>query len=214
MHRFEVEIVHLLVSPGHAYFGRSKDGPEDVETTDADSVEVVARKGIVGDRFFGKAAHLDAAVTLDAAEALEAVARELGAAPFDPLLARRNVDVLAAEPGYLDAALAGDRLVVQSFDHESMKRFDAVDDSIPVGLLTGTRMTTAQLEAAATFAEQVNPSFRVADQAFVDEVQSLGMEMNVYTVNTGRDAIAMIDRGVDGIISDYPLTVMDILKRG
>lgn len=93
--RYEVEVLHLLVSPAHAYFGRAGDGAADVLTEDAASVEVVAGKGIVGDRFFGKAAHMDAAVTLFAVEGLEAIAAELGRTPddppFDPLLTRRNV---------------------------------------------------------------------------------------------------------------------------
>lgn len=95
--RYDVEILHLLVSPAHAYFGRARDGAADVVTTDADSVDVVAGKGIVGDRFFGKAAHMDAAVTLFAIESLEAIAAELGAGPFDPLLPRRNVVLRGAE---------------------------------------------------------------------------------------------------------------------
>ncbi|WP_028281150.1 hypothetical protein [Arthrobacter sp. H5] len=88
---YDVEVLHLLVSPSHAYFGRARDGAAEVPTTDADRVELVAGKGIVGDRFFGKAAHMDAAVTLMAVEALEEMAAEMGAGPFDPLLTRRNV---------------------------------------------------------------------------------------------------------------------------
>ncbi|MFD5278346.1 MOSC domain-containing protein [Pseudarthrobacter sp. NPDC058362] len=95
--RYDVEILHLLVSPGHAYFGRAKDGAADVPTADADVAEVVAGKGIVGDRFFGKAAHMDAAVTLFAVEALEAVAAELASGPFDPLLTRRNLVLRGAQ---------------------------------------------------------------------------------------------------------------------
>ncbi|MBT2564927.1 MOSC domain-containing protein [Arthrobacter sp. ISL-85] len=90
-YRYDVGVLHLLVSPAHAYFGRSRDGAADVPTTDAETVEVVAGKGIVGDRFFGKAAHMDAAVTLFAVESLEAIAAELDAEPFNPLLTRRNV---------------------------------------------------------------------------------------------------------------------------
>jgi hypothetical protein len=97
-HRYDVEVLHLLVSPAHAYFGRARDGAADVPTVDADRVEVLAGKGAVGDRFYGKAAHLDAAVTLLAVEALEAVARDLGhEQPFDPLLARRNVVLRGAQ---------------------------------------------------------------------------------------------------------------------
>jgi MOSC domain-containing protein YiiM len=109
-YRYDVEILHLLVSPQHAYFGRARDGAAVVPTTDADRVELVAGKGIVGDRFFGKAAHMDAAVTLIAAEALEAVAAELGRGPFDPLLTRRNVVVRGAEL----APLLGEEIVLES----------------------------------------------------------------------------------------------------
>lgn len=96
-YRYDVEILHLLVSPAHAYFGRARDGAADVPTVDAGAAEVVAGKGIVGDRFFGKAAHMDAAVTLFAVESLEAIAAELGAGPFDPLLTRRNVILCGAQ---------------------------------------------------------------------------------------------------------------------
>src|SRR3954454_25225278 len=81
-YRYHVEVLHLLVSPGHAYFGRARDGGADVGTADAHRVELVAGKRIVGDRSFGKAAHMDAAVTLLAIEALQAIAADLGVPDF------------------------------------------------------------------------------------------------------------------------------------
>ncbi|MDQ0819517.1 MOSC domain-containing protein YiiM [Arthrobacter sp. V4I6] len=96
-YRYDVEVLHLLVSPAHAYFGRARQGAADVPTADAEHAELVAGKGIVGDRFFGKAAHMDAAVTVFAIEALEAIAAELGTAPLDPLLTRRNVVLRGAQ---------------------------------------------------------------------------------------------------------------------
>jgi MOSC domain-containing protein YiiM len=72
--------------------------------------DVVAGKGIVGDRFYGKAAHMDAAVTLFAVEALEAIAAELGSGPLDPLLTRRNVVLRGAEL----APLIGHEITLES----------------------------------------------------------------------------------------------------
>jgi hypothetical protein len=61
----------------------------------------VAGQGIVGDRFHGKAAHLDASGTLLAVEAPEAVAQQLDLPEVpDPLLARRDV-VLRRGPAVL-----------------------------------------------------------------------------------------------------------------
>ena len=109
-YRYDVEILHLLVSPAHAYFGRARAGAADVPTTDAEQVTLVSGKGIVGDRFFGKAAHMDAAVTVFAVEALEAIAAELGTGPFDPLLTRRNVVFRGAHL----APLLGHEFAIQS----------------------------------------------------------------------------------------------------
>lgn len=101
----EVEIVALLASPVHAYEGRPADGPRpDPLGGSRDAVDIRAGHGIAGDRYAGRPAHHAAAVTVFAAEALDAVATELGlAAVPDALRARRNivlrgfpVDTLAA----------------------------------------------------------------------------------------------------------------------
>lgn len=85
------EIVGFVVSPAHAYEGRPGDGPRDVATTTPDAITVRAGHGVVGDRYAGRPAHRAAAVTVLAVEGLEAVAAELGVAPFDPVAARRTV---------------------------------------------------------------------------------------------------------------------------
>ena len=59
-------IVGLVVSPGHNYWFHSHDPADGVgphPTTYPDQVEVVAGQGIVGDRFFGRATRLAAAVS-------------------------------------------------------------------------------------------------------------------------------------------------------
>ncbi|GAA2872694.1 hypothetical protein GCM10010472_32510 [Pseudonocardia halophobica] len=87
-----VEIVELVASPVHAYEGRPADGPRpDPEDPRQDRIEVRAGLGVVGDRYFNHAAHRRAAVTLLSAEALEAVATDLGVPRFDPVLARRTI---------------------------------------------------------------------------------------------------------------------------
>lgn len=96
--QYRAEILQLLVSPAHAYFGRSKDGPaDDVSTALVDSVDVVANKGLRGDRFFGVKAHTEAAVTFLAAEAWDAVGEVLGVDVPDASVARRNVLVRGLE---------------------------------------------------------------------------------------------------------------------
>jgi hypothetical protein len=95
-HRYDVEVVGLLASPAHRWDGRPDPALAGaVERTDR--VEVRAGLGIVGDRYFGRPAHRDAAVTVIAAEALDALAAELGSPPLDLLATRRNVVLRGAE---------------------------------------------------------------------------------------------------------------------
>ncbi|GAB2833501.1 hypothetical protein GCM10027200_36520 [Lentzea nigeriaca] len=71
----------------HAYEGRPSDGPRpDPEPVSRDHVEIRAKHGIVGDRYFNHPAHRNAAITLIAAESLNAWS-------VGPLVARRNIVV-------------------------------------------------------------------------------------------------------------------------
>jgi len=112
-----VEIVALLASPLHAYEGRPADGPTaDPADGARDRIELRAGHGVVGDRYAGRAAHRTAAVTVFAAESLDAVAAELGLPDVpDVLRVRRNivlrgfpVDGLAAPQGGTGAVFALD----------------------------------------------------------------------------------------------------------
>jgi MOSC domain-containing protein YiiM len=96
-YRYDVEVVGLLASPAHRYDGRPDDAVAAQPVEHCDRVEVRAGLGIVGDRYYGKPAHRDASVTIIAAEAVEALAAELGRGPLDPLATRRNVVLRGVE---------------------------------------------------------------------------------------------------------------------
>ncbi|MGY1849668.1 MULTISPECIES: MOSC domain-containing protein [unclassified Blastococcus] len=95
--RYGVEVVGLLASPAHRYDGRPGAAVPAQADDRRERLEIRAGVGIVGDRYAGRPAHRDAQVTVLAVESLESLAAELGAPPFDPLLARRNVVLRGAE---------------------------------------------------------------------------------------------------------------------
>jgi len=65
------EIVQLLASPVHRYEGRPADGPAPAPPDElVEVVQIRAGLGIVGDRYYGRPAHRDAAITVIAAESL------------------------------------------------------------------------------------------------------------------------------------------------
>jgi len=110
-------------------------------------------------------------------------------------------------------ALKADRVVVQSFNHVWLRMFKDRAPDVPVGLLFGTRPSETDIAAATTWAQQVNPALGVIDQATVDQVHAHGLEINVWTVNVGADMRRAINWHVDGIITNYPHVLRDILRR-
>jgi len=65
------EIVQLLASPVHRYEGRPEDGPAPAPAGElVEAIEIRAGLGIVGDRYFARPAHRQAAVTIIAVESL------------------------------------------------------------------------------------------------------------------------------------------------
>ncbi|HEY2220452.1 MOSC domain-containing protein [Actinomycetospora sp.] len=119
-----MRIERFVVSPRHAYEGRPTDGPTAVETFSPESIELRAGHGVVGDRYAGREAHRDAALTIVAAEALEAVAEDLGVPRFDPALARRTV-------------------ITRGLDVEALRRTDVLLDSGDGPVLLGGRRPAA-----------------------------------------------------------------------
>jgi len=101
------------------------------------------------------------------------------------------------------------RLVIQSFDWPSMKRSQDLLPRIPHGLLG--RVPEAEIPAYAEWADQINPGFTTVDAAYVQAVHDVGLEIYVYTVNTAADMQAQIDKGVDGIITNYPDVLADLI---
>ncbi|MFD1714403.1 MOSC domain-containing protein [Amnibacterium flavum] len=108
----DVEIALLIVSPVHRYEGRPADGPlPSVGEETPDRIELRARLGVVGDRYFNKAAHSRAAVTLMAMESVEQLVDDLALEETpDPRATRRNILLRGANVD----ALRGTRFTLDS----------------------------------------------------------------------------------------------------
>lgn len=119
---------------------------------------------------------------------------------------------LRSLPAFNRALNAG-RVVVQCFNHLWLRAYKDRAPDVPVGLLYGTKPTEVEIAAAATWAQQVNPALGAIDQSTVDQVHAHGMDINVWTVNAGTDMRRAINWRVDGVITNYPQVLRDILRR-
>lgn len=123
---------------------------------------------------------------------------------YDASLPADLAELLQERPRYVERALANGQLGVQSFETDDAQGFKNLMPEVPVGFLDADRPTEAELIALSEWADQVNPQYTVTDQALVDRVHQLGMEINVWTVDEPGAMRMMAGLGVDGIITDYP----------
>ncbi|MFC7495906.1 MULTISPECIES: glycerophosphodiester phosphodiesterase [unclassified Nocardioides] len=105
------------------------------------------------------------------------------------------------------------RLVVQSFDHVWLRGYKQIAPEVPVGLLFGARPTQADITGAAVWAQQVNPALGVIQESDITAIHDAGMEAHVWTVNDGAGMRRAINWRADGIITNYPQVLRDILSQ-
>lgn len=103
-----------------------------------------------------------------------------------------------------------DDVLVQSFDHASVRRLRAHAPDVPVGLLTAERPSAGLLRRAAGFAAEVNPALAVLDPEVVDAVRAHGLRTSVWTVNAPDDLRRVVALGVDAVITDVPAALAPV----
>jgi glycerophosphoryl diester phosphodiesterase len=67
--------------------------------------------------------------------------------------------------------------------------------------------------AQAVQAPEYRSGIHILTPRFIKDAHSRGMDVHVWTVNDAEDMQRMIDLGVDGIITDRPDILLDLLGR-
>jgi glycerophosphoryl diester phosphodiesterase len=124
-----------------------------------------------------------------------------------PGIEKRVAAALRRSPSWLRRDPEERRLAVQSFDWASVRRFHSALPDVPVGLL-GTPKT-AELPELASYADQINPTYRDVTASYVGKVHAARMDLLTWTVDDAGDMKDAARLGVDGIITNKP----DVLRR-
>ncbi|MFE6496474.1 glycerophosphodiester phosphodiesterase [Streptomyces sp. NPDC057748] len=117
------------------------------------------------------------------------------------------------QKGWLDRSHVKNRLVIQSFGADSVKKVHQLRPDVTTGFL-GTP-AVADLPSYAAFTDQINPSYTSVSADYVDAVHALKgahgkkLRVNTWTVNDAATAAKVAGLGVDGIITNYPDVVRE-----
>lgn len=96
------------------------------------------------------------------------------------------------------------RIIIQSFDAESLQRFHKRMPQIPVGILasSGKDMTDEKLQDYARYAKYVNPNFGMIDKETIERVHRNGLKTFVWTATEKKQIAPLLELKVDGIIAN------------
>jgi len=115
---------------------------------------------------------------------------------------------------FLHEAGWDESVIISCFDLETCVVVRALDSLMPVGwLLWGTDPHLALTQAHVLGLNAINPHFSQVDSSVMDQARELGLDVNVWTVNTAPDIEKMAEMGVSSIISDQPALVHELLAQ-
>ncbi|WP_373420480.1 glycerophosphodiester phosphodiesterase [Halobacillus sp. Marseille-P3879] len=100
-----------------------------------------------------------------------------------------------------------DKIIVQSFEHNSVQAFHSILPDVPVGVLlsySGDGISNEQMIEFSSYAEYVNPNMAMIDTELVERIHEYGMQTHPWTVRDQESADYLLEVGADGIITDYP----------
>ncbi len=106
-----------------------------------------------------------------------------------------------------------EQTIIQSFDIESLQIVRSKAPDLRLALLIENEDSPEQNVEKLGFTPEIYSSyFQLVDEHLIKYAGEQNMLIIPWTVNEEADIRAMIDIGVDGIISDYPDRVINILK--
>ncbi len=123
---------------------------------------------------------------------------------------------LMDEYGLIKPAAKRYQVLIQSFSAESLKKIHALEPSLPLIQLYSDTETSESIQAklaeASGYAVGIGPSMTDVDAELVEAAHALCLDVHPYTVNETAEMEALIDLGVDGMFTNFPDRLEELLS--
>ena len=103
------------------------------------------------------------------------------------------------------------KFVISSFNWEELKEFYKNNKVVPIAVLTDADPLDALPIASQVKADAINPSHKSLNSKNVKKIHQAGYKIFPYTVNLKDEILKVVSLNVDGIITDFPERVNEIL---
>ncbi len=94
--------------------------------------------------------------------------------------------------------------IVSSFDWEYLKKIQQLNFNIRVGLLAEEKPVELMMNAVAMRAYSINPRWDMVTPDLCKAAHERGLKLYTWTVDADARMRALIECGVDGIMTNYP----------
>jgi glycerophosphoryl diester phosphodiesterase len=122
---------------------------------------------------------------------------------------------LINEFGLREGAVKNRQVLIQSFSRDSLLKIKSMDADLPLIQLIEKEYSSAaiceRLDDIRSYAVGIGPSRVSVDAQLVDQTHAHGMVVHPYTVNQEREMQRLIALGVDGMFTDYPNRLKQLL---
>ena len=99
---------------------------------------------------------------------------------------------------------SNEKILISSFIWEELKKFRQINKEIPIAILTEDDPLDAIPVGLELDAVSINPDYETLNDENIQKIQKNGFKIYPWTVNAPKDIRLLIDKGVDGIITDFP----------
>ena len=104
------------------------------------------------------------------------------------------------------------KVIISSFNPKSIKICKEINEEIKTGLLYYKPMEDVIEFAKSLKADAIHPDLRLVSKELIDETHKNNLEVNVYTVDAPIYMRKLIEAKADGIFTNYPALLDEIMK--
>ena len=106
-----------------------------------------------------------------------------------------------------------DRTAIQSFDPRALEATHRIDPSAETVWLISNGLSLSDNLAALSFKPDIySPDYRLVDAELITQLHALDIKIIPWTVNAPESMKQLIEWGVDGLITDYPDTALELIQ--
>uniref|UniRef100_UPI002600D15D glycerophosphodiester phosphodiesterase n=1 Tax=uncultured Clostridium sp. TaxID=59620 RepID=UPI002600D15D len=104
------------------------------------------------------------------------------------------------------------QIILSSFNHESIRICKEIDSEFETGLLYYAPIENVIQYAKEVGANAIHPDLRLVSEELIKEANKNNIKVNIYTVNSPIYMRKLIKAGANGLFTDYPDLLNEIIN--